>query len=63
MPRHNTMPNYLFRYADKFGGAIRSTLMQCDTDEEALRKARDTMQDGYAKLEVFENDRPVHDPD
>ena len=62
MTRHTKMLNYLFRYADKSGATIRSTIMQCETDEEALRKARDTMQDGYAKLEVSENERPIPCP-
>jgi hypothetical protein len=53
------MANYEFRYSTLSGGVIRATIMQCASDDEAIRKARDTMKDRYAKLEVFEGDRPV----
>lgn len=53
------MASYHFRYANSAGIAVRTTIMQCETDAEAIGKACDTMQDRYATLEVFEGDRPV----
>ena len=53
------MANYEFRYANLSGGAIRTTVMQCAADDEAIRKARETMQDRYATLEIFDGERPV----
>jgi hypothetical protein len=53
------MNNYEFRYANLSGGAIRTSVMQCATDDEAICKARDTMQDRYVTLEIFEGDRTV----
>ncbi len=53
------MAVYSFRYANRSGSAIRTTIMQCDTDDEAIRKARDTMQDSYANAEIFEGERLV----
>ncbi len=38
---------------------IRTTIMQCDTDDEAVRKAGGTMQDSYASVEIFEGERLV----
>lgn len=53
------MAVYRFRYANSAGIAVRTTVMQCETDDEAIQKARDTMQDRYAVLEIFEGDRPI----
>jgi len=54
------MASYEFRYANQSGAAIRTTVMQCEADEEAIRKARDTMKAPYAWLEIFDGDRPVY---
>lgn len=54
------MAVYRFRYADASGAAIRTTLMQCGDDSDAIGKARDTMQDRYATFEIFEGERLVH---
>lgn len=54
------MAVYRFRYADSSGSAVRTTLMQCGDDAEAVRKAGDTMQDRYAMLEIFEGERLVY---
>ncbi len=53
------MAVYRFRYASKSGSAVRTTIMQCDTDEEAVRKASDTMQDSYISVEIFDGERLV----
>jgi hypothetical protein len=53
------MASYEFRYANHSGAPIRTTVMQCEADEEAIRKARETMQDRYVTLEIFDGDRPV----
>lgn len=53
------MANYRFRYADQSGGIIRTTVMQCAADAEAIRKARDPMKDRYVRLEIFEDERSV----
>ncbi|OAI43693.1 hypothetical protein AYO42_05845 [Rhizomicrobium sp. SCGC AG-212-E05] len=54
------MAVYRFRYADASGAAIRTTIMQCGDDAEAIGKAEDTMKDRYVTLEVFEGERLVH---
>lgn len=54
------MTSYRFRYANRSGTAIRTTIMQCETDAEAIRKACDTMQDRYALLEIFDGERLVY---
>jgi len=53
------MAVYRFRYASRSGSAIRTTIMQCDTDDEAVRKAHDTMQDSYISVEIFDGERLV----
>ena len=53
------MASYEFRYANLSGGVIRTTVMQCESDDEAIHKACDTMKDRYATLEIVEGDRPV----
>ena len=53
------MASYEFRYANQSGATIRKTVMQCEADEEAIAKARDTMRDIYATVEIFDGDRPV----
>ncbi len=53
------MAVYRFRYASRSGSVIRTTIMQCDTDDEAVRKAGGTMQDSYASVEIFEGERLV----
>lgn len=53
------MASYEFRYANLSGDAIRTTVMQCGADDEAIRQARATMKDRYATLEIFEGDRLV----
>jgi hypothetical protein len=53
------MANYEFRYANLSGDAIRTKVMQCAADDEAIRRARDTMKERYATVEIFEGDRPV----
>jgi hypothetical protein len=54
------MFNYQFRYANLSGVVVRTTIMQCAADSEAIRNARHSMKDQYAKLEIFENERPVY---
>ncbi len=54
------MTDYEFRYTNLTGGVIRTTIMQCEADAEAILKARDTMKDRYAALEIFEGERPVY---
>ena len=54
------MASYEFRYANRAGGAVRTTIMQCEADEEAIRRARDTMKDVYATVEIYDGDRPVY---
>jgi hypothetical protein len=54
------MAVYRFRYAGSSGAAIRTTIMECGDDSEAIRKARDTMQDRYATVEIFEGERLVY---
>lgn len=54
------MINYSFAYSDASGGIVRWTSMQCLSDAEAIAKARDTMQDKYAALEIFAGERPVY---
>ena len=53
------MATYEFRYANPSGDTVRTTIMQCAADDEAIRRARETMKDRYATLEIFEGDRPV----
>lgn len=53
------MAVYRFRYADRSGSAVRTTIMQCADDAEAVHKACDTMQDRYAMLEIFEGERLI----
>lgn len=53
------MAVYRFHYASRSGSAIRTTIMQCDTDDQAIRKARDTMQDSYITVEIFDGERLV----
>ena len=53
------MATYQFRYANLCGNAIRTTFMQCTGDGEALRKARETMKNRFATIEIFDGDRPV----
>jgi hypothetical protein len=36
--------------------------MDCENDEEALRRAREAMKDGYARLDVFRDGKQLHDP-
>ena len=54
------MTSYRFTYTDAAGAVIRWTSMQCLGDAEAIRKARETMQDRYVGLEIFEGERKVH---
>lgn len=54
------MTTYTFLYTDLSGEVVRWTAMQCDSDAEALHKARDTMQDKYEVLKVFHGERLVH---
>jgi hypothetical protein len=54
------MAVYRFRYADGSGSAVRTTIMQCADDAEAVHKACHTMQDRYAMLEIFEGERLVY---
>ncbi|HXC53903.1 MAG TPA: hypothetical protein VNU97_01285 [Rhizomicrobium sp.] len=53
------MISYRFIYSDASGGVIRLTQMQCASDAEAVRRARETMQDKYAALEIFAGERAV----
>ena len=53
------MATYQFRYANLSGEAIRTTFMECAADGEAICKARETMKNRFATLEIFEGDRPV----
>ena len=53
------MASYRFRYANNAGIAVRTTIMQCEADADAIARACDTMLDRYVTLEVFEGDRPV----
>jgi hypothetical protein len=53
------MAIYEFRYAGIAGNVVRTTIMQCEADSVAIDQARDTMQDRYATLEIFEGDRPL----
>ena len=53
------MIDYTFLYTDASGAVVRWTTMQCGSDADALTKARDTMQDGYAALKVFDGERLV----
>jgi hypothetical protein len=57
--RGESMATYQFRYANLSGDAIRTTFMQCAADGEAIRKARETMKNRFATLEIFDGDRPV----
>ena len=57
--RGQSMTSYEFRYANRAGGAVRTTIMQCEADEEAILRARETMKDIYASVEIFDGDRPV----
>jgi hypothetical protein len=54
------MANYQFRYVSLSGSVIRTTIMQCEADADAIHKARHTMKDQYARLEIFEDERPVY---
>ena len=54
------MANYQFRYVNFSGGVIRTTVMQCASDAEAIHKARHIMKDQYARLEIFEDERAVY---
>ena len=54
------MAVYCFRYADQFGAALRTTVMQCTADADAIAKARDIMPEPYARLEIYEEDRAVY---
>ncbi len=54
------MINYLFRYAGKSGAVIRTTSMQCPSDEKAIHSARTTMRDDYFALEIFDGERSVY---
>jgi hypothetical protein len=53
------MISYRFTYTDASGAVIRWTSMQCISDAEAVRRARESMQDKYAGLEIFEGERKV----
>jgi hypothetical protein len=53
------MANYQFRYVNLSGDVVRTTVMQCAADAEAIDQARSTMKDRYARLEIFDGDRPV----
>ncbi len=53
------MTSYRFTYTDASGAVIRWTCMQCVSDVEAVRKARETMRDKFAGLEIFEGERRV----
>jgi len=53
------MAVYRFRYADASGAAIRTTIMQCVDDAQAIGKSQGTMKDRYATLEVFEGERRI----
>jgi hypothetical protein len=53
------MATYEFRYATLSGNAIRTTVMQCAADTDAIRKAHEIMKDSFATLEISEGDRPV----
>ena len=54
------MINYSFTYCDAAGGVIRATSMQCLTDADAIRQARETMADKYAALEILDGERAVY---
>jgi hypothetical protein len=54
------LASYLFRYVNNSGEVIRTTLMLCEADEDAIHKARVTMNDQYAMLEIFDGDRLVY---
>ena len=54
------MANYQFRYVNLSGGVVRTTIMQCAADAEAIQNARHIMKDQYARLEIFEDERVVY---
>jgi hypothetical protein len=54
------MVTYHFTYTNASGGIVRLTAMQCGSDTEAIDRARDTMRDEYAALEIVAGERAVH---
>ena len=60
MQMEQPLASYLFRYVNQSGEVIRATQMLCEADNVAIYKARATMQDHYAMLEIFDGDRLVY---
>lgn len=54
------MTDYRFTYTDASGAIVRQTAMQCESDAEAVRRARETMRDKYAVLEILAGERIIH---
>ena len=53
------MASYRFRYTNAAGAVVRASFVQCHSDNQAIARARDTMQDTYAALEICEGERTV----
>jgi len=53
------MASYHFTYFNAGGGVVRVTAIQCESDDEAIGKARDTMMDRYAVMKIMAGEREI----